>query len=60
MLKSRYVRVIEVEQVRRDDPIEYFLPTSVGSAFRVPEGVKAIEVPQNEEISGEGRIAVSI
>ena len=29
MEKSRYVRVIEGEEVRRDDPIEYF----VGSTF---------------------------
>ena len=27
MEKSRYVRVIEGEEVRRDDPIKYFLPT---------------------------------
>ena len=32
MGKSKYVRVIEKE-VRRDDPIEYFLPTGVGSTF---------------------------
>ena len=29
--KSRYVRVIE--EVTRDDPIEYFLPTNVQSAL---------------------------
>ena len=51
MDKSRYVRVIEGEEVRRDDPTEYFLPTKVGSTSRVPEGVMAIEVLQNEEIS---------
>ena len=42
MEKSRYVRVIEGEEVGRNDPIKYFLPT----------GVMAIEVTQNEEISG--------
>ena len=31
--KSRYVRVIERKEVRRDDPIEYFLPTGVGTTF---------------------------
>ena len=40
------------EEVRRNDPVEYFLPAGVG---RVPEGVMAIEVPQNEEISGGGK-----
>ena len=33
MEESEYVRVIEGEEVRRDDPIEYFLPTRVGSTF---------------------------
>ena len=28
------------------------LPQGVGSTSRVPEGVMAIEVPQNKEISG--------
>ena len=32
-MKSRYVRAIEGEKVRRDDPIEYFLSTRVGSTF---------------------------
>ena len=31
MKKSRYVRVIEGEEVRGNDPIECFLPTGVGS-----------------------------
>ena len=31
MKKSRYVRVIEAEEIRRDDPFEYFLPKEVGS-----------------------------
>ena len=30
MEKSRYVQVIEGEEVRRDDPFEYFLPTGFG------------------------------
>ena len=32
MEKSRYVWVIEEKEVR-EDPIEYFLPTGVGSTF---------------------------
>ena len=49
------VRVIEGKEVRRNDPVEYFLPAGVGSTSLVPEGVMAIEVPQNEEISGGGK-----
>ena len=33
MKKSRYVRVIEGVEVRRDDPIEYFFPTGVEGIF---------------------------
>ena len=33
MEKDGCVRVIEGEEVRRDDPIEYFLPMGVGSSF---------------------------
>ena len=33
MEKSRYVRVIEGEEVRGDDPIKYFLPMRIGSTF---------------------------
>ena len=33
MKNSRYIRVIEGEEVRGDDPIEYFLHTVVGSIF---------------------------
>ena len=55
MEKSGCVRVIEGEEVRRDDPVEYFLPTGVGRTSGVPERVMAIEVPQNEEISGGGK-----
>ena len=54
MEKSRYVRVIEVEEVRKDKLIKYFLPIGVRSTFWVQEGWMAIEVPQNEEISGGG------
>ena len=38
MEKSKYVRVIEGEEVRRDHPIKYFLPTKVGSTFLSPRG----------------------
>ena len=31
MEKSGCVRVIEGEEVRRNDPVEYFLPAGVGS-----------------------------
>ena len=55
MKKSGCVRVIEGEEVRRDDPVEYFLYAGVGSISGVPEGVIAIEIPQNEEISGGGK-----
>ena len=51
MEKGGCVRVIEGEEVRRDDPVKYFLPAGVGGTYRVPEGVMAIEVPKNEEIS---------
>ena len=54
MEKGGCVRVIEGEEVR-DNPVEYFLPAGVGSDSRVPKGVMAIEVPQNEEISGGGK-----
>ena len=33
MEKSRYVRVIKGEEVRRNDPIEYFLHTGIGRTF---------------------------
>ena len=33
MEKSRYVRVIEGEDVKRDGAIEYFFNTGVGSSF---------------------------
>ena len=55
MEKGRCVRVIEWEEVRRDDMVKYFLPSGVRSTSGVPEGVMAIEVPQNEEISGGGK-----
>ena len=52
MEKGGCVRVIEGEKVRGDDPVEYFFPAGVGSISSSPRGVMAIEVPQNEEISG--------
>ena len=55
MEKSGCVRIIEGEEVRGDDPVKYFLPAGVKSTSRVPERVMAIEVPQNEEISGGGK-----
>ena len=55
MEKGGCVRVIEGEEVRGDDPVEYFLPTGVGSTSSVSKRVMAIEVPQNEEISGGGK-----
>ena len=54
MEKSRYVRVIEEEEDRGDNPIECFLPTGVGSTFWVLVGVMAIEVSKNKEICGGG------
>ena len=54
MEKGGCVRVIEGEEFRRDDSVEYFLLMGVGSTSGVPEGVIAVEVLQNEEISGGG------
>ena len=31
MEKGRYVEIIEGEEVRRDNTIEYFFPTGIGS-----------------------------
>ena len=45
MEKGGCVRVIKMEEVRRDDPVEYFLPAGVGSNSWVPKGVMTIEVP---------------
>ena len=56
---SRYVRVIEGEEIRRDDPVEYFHSTVVRSTFSVLEGMMTIEVsrmkrfPEEERIEGE-------
>ena len=58
MEMGKGVKVIEGEEVRKDDPVEYFLPTKVGSTSRVPEGVMAVKVPQNKEVSGGGREGV--
>ena len=38
MEKSRYIRVIEGEEVRRDDPIEYFLSTGSEAPFESHRG----------------------
>ena len=53
MEKSWVVGVIEKKEVRGDYPIECFLSTEIRSTFWIPEGVMTIEVPQNEEVSGE-------
>ena len=45
MEKSRYVRAIEGKEIRRVNPVKYFLPTRIENTFGVPEGVVAIEVP---------------
>ena len=45
MKKSCRDRVIERNEGRGEDPIEYFLPTEIRSIFWVPEGMMAIEVP---------------
>ena len=55
MEKGGCVRVIEGEEVRRNDPVEYFLPAGVRSTSQVPGEVMAIEVPPNEEIAGGGK-----
>ena len=47
MEKGGCVRVIEGQEVRGDDPVEYFLPAGVGS--------HSIEVAQNEEIFEGGK-----
>ena len=52
MEKGDCVRVIVRKEVRGDDLIEYFFPT--GSEVPL-EGVTAVEVPQNEKISGGGK-----
>ena len=55
MEKGGCVMVIEGEEVRGDDPVEYFFPAGVRSDSRVPERLMTIEVPQNEEISEGGK-----
>ena len=37
MYKDGCVRVIEGEEIRGDDPVEYLLPAVVGSTSLVPE-----------------------
>ena len=56
MEKSRYVRVVDGKEVRRNDPVEYFLPTELGSTSLVPEGVMAIEVSQMKRFLEEKKI----
>ena len=55
MEKRGCIRVIEGQEVRVDDPVEYFFPVGVARTSGVPEGMMAIEVPQNEEIPGRGK-----
>ena len=56
MKKGKHVRVIEGEEVRGDNPVEYFLPAGVGTTPRVSVRVMSIDVSQNEEVSGGGKI----
>ena len=58
MVEGGCVRNIEREEVRGDDPVEYFLSTGVGSISEVQKGVMAIEVPRNKEISRGGKNGV--
>ena len=53
MKKSWCVEVIERKGVRGDRPINYFFPTEIRSSFCLPEGVMAVEVPQNERFLEE-------
>ena len=52
MGKGRYVKIIDGEEIRGDDPIEYFLPTGFRSTSSVSERLMAIKVSKNEKISG--------
>ena len=56
MKKGGCVRVIEGEEVRGDDPVEYFFPTGVGSDSSVLKEVMAIEVIRMKRFLEEGRI----
>ena len=62
--EGRNVRLIEGTEVRRGDPIEYFILTGARRAFGVREGMMANEVIQNEEIfrgkSGEKDVGSAI
>ena len=53
MEKSSYVQVIEGEDVRRDDSIEYFFPTGVGSTLS--QKGNGNSSPHNEKIFGGGK-----
>ena len=61
---GRNVRLIEGTEVRRGDPIEYFILTGARRALKVREGMMANEVIQNEEIfrgkSGEKDVGSAI
>ena len=41
--------------LKGNDLIEYLFPTGVRSTFGVPEGVMAVEITQNEEITEGGK-----
>ena len=58
MEQSWDVSVVEEKEVRGDHTIKYFLPEGVRSTFYVSEELMVIEVPENEEISGGGRMEV--
>ena len=56
--KSRYCASGSLRGRRSEEmtEFEYFLPTEVGSTFRVPEGVMAIQVPRMKRFLEEGRM----
>ena len=56
MGKGGCVRVVEAEEVRGNDPVEYFLLTGVGSTSGVPEGVMAVEDPRMKRFLEVGRM----
>ena len=51
MKKSWHVRFIEGKEIREISQSN--TPHGVRSTFRVPEAIMAVEVVQNEEVSGE-------
>ena len=56
MEKGGFVRVIEGEEVRGDDPVKYFLPTEVGSTSWVPEEWWQSKSPRMKRFLEEGRM----